>query len=89
LFIISQIEEGVRQGGLRELDQTSLIQRGRGGYLIESDRRKAIRQAVKIACDKDIVLVAGKGHEDYQIIGTKKRPFDDREEVRKALEEMS
>jgi UDP-N-acetylmuramoyl-L-alanyl-D-glutamate--2,6-diaminopimelate ligase len=35
-----------------------------------------------------VILIAGKGHEDYQIIGTKKFPFDDRVEVRKALEEV-
>ena len=88
LFIIRQIEEGVRKGGLQELEKVSLQQRGEG-YFIESDRRKAIRQAVGIARDKDLVLVAGKGHEDYQIIGSEKRPFEDREEVRRALEEMS
>jgi UDP-N-acetylmuramoyl-L-alanyl-D-glutamate--2,6-diaminopimelate ligase len=88
LFIIRQIEEGVRKGGLQELEQAMLQQRG-GGYFIESDRRKAIRKAVGIAQDEDLVLVAGKGHEDYQIIGSEKRPFDDREEVSRALEEMS
>jgi UDP-N-acetylmuramoyl-L-alanyl-D-glutamate--2,6-diaminopimelate ligase len=35
-----------------------------------------------------VILIAGKGHEDYQIVGTKKVPFDDRVEVKKALEEM-
>jgi UDP-N-acetylmuramoyl-L-alanyl-D-glutamate--2,6-diaminopimelate ligase len=88
LFIIRQIEEGVRKGGLHELEQALGQQRG-GGYFIESDRRKAIRKALGIAQDEDLVLVAGKGHEDYQIIGSEKRPFDDREEVRRALEEMS
>ena len=47
------------------------------------DRRAAIEAAARLAAPGDVVLVAGKGHEDYQIIGTEKRPFDDREEVKK------
>lgn len=42
------------------------------------DRRQAIARAISILCPGDIVLIAGKGHEDYQIIGSKKLPFDDR-----------
>jgi UDP-N-acetylmuramoyl-L-alanyl-D-glutamate--2,6-diaminopimelate ligase len=49
------------------------------------DRREAISTAVAMAAPGDIILVAGKGHETYQIIGTEKRHFDDREEVRKAF----
>ncbi len=47
------------------------------------DRRAAIEAAARHAAPGDVVLVAGKGHEDYQVIGTVKRPFDDREEVKK------
>lgn len=50
-------------------------------HLVEPDRRSAINAALKMATPKDIVLVAGKGHEDYQIIGTIKHHFDDREVV--------
>lgn len=49
------------------------------------DRAEAIRTAAMLARPGDIVLVAGKGHEDYQIVGDEKRYFDDREEVRKAF----
>lgn len=59
---------------------------GATNYLRISDRREAIRTAVMMARQGDIILVAGKGHEDYQIIGTTKHHFDDREEVRKAFE---
>lgn len=49
--------------------------------LVEPDRRKAIEKAVTISENEDIVLIAGKGHEDYQIIGKVKHHFDDREEI--------
>ena len=55
----------------------------------EVDRAKAIRRAVALARRGDIVLIAGKGHEDYQIIGTEKRPFDDRVEARAAVAERA
>ncbi len=53
-----------------------------------ADRRQAIRTAVMMATKGDIILVAGKGHEDYQIIGHEKIHFSDKEEVRKAFEEL-
>ncbi|MBR2628337.1 MAG: UDP-N-acetylmuramoyl-L-alanyl-D-glutamate--2,6-diaminopimelate ligase, partial [Alistipes sp.] len=49
------------------------------------DRREAIRTAVMMARKGDIILVAGKGHETYQIVGREKRHFDDREELRTAF----
>ena len=49
------------------------------------DRREAIHRAINEASAGDIVVIAGKGHEDYQIIGTEKRRFDDREVAREAL----
>jgi UDP-N-acetylmuramoyl-L-alanyl-D-glutamate--2,6-diaminopimelate ligase len=54
-------------------------------YSVEVDRRKALFQAAQMTQAGDLLLVAGKGHEDYQILGTQKVPFDDREEVREAL----
>jgi len=53
--------------------------------IVEVDRRAAIKKAVEMAKDGDIVLIAGKGHEDYQIIGKTKHHFDDREEVCKNI----
>jgi UDP-N-acetylmuramoyl-L-alanyl-D-glutamate--2,6-diaminopimelate ligase len=56
-------------------------------YEIELDRAAAIRRAVLEAAPGASVLLAGKGHEPYQIIGSETRPFDDREEARRALAE--
>ena len=52
---------------------------------VEADRATAIASAVAQAATDDLVLIAGKGHEDYQILGTTKIHFDDREEAEKAL----
>jgi UDP-N-acetylmuramoyl-L-alanyl-D-glutamate--2,6-diaminopimelate ligase len=54
-------------------------------YLVELDRAAAIAQAVAAATAGDVVLIAGKGHETYQIIGNETRHFDDAEELRAAL----
>ncbi|MCR5646411.1 MAG: UDP-N-acetylmuramoyl-L-alanyl-D-glutamate--2,6-diaminopimelate ligase [Bacteroidales bacterium] len=58
-----------------------------GKVLSITDRREAIRTAVALAKKGDIILLAGKGHEDYQIIKGEKRHFDDKEELSKALKE--
>lgn len=54
-------------------------------YIIESDREKAIAAAIRLAGEQDVVLIAGKGHEDYQIIGTEKTHFSDVEVAQKYL----
>ncbi len=69
LKIIEQIVAGVMPGA---------------SYHVEPDRRAAIFHAIAVAQEGDFVLIAGKGHETYQIIGTEKRPFDDREVARQA-----
>jgi UDP-N-acetylmuramoyl-L-alanyl-D-glutamate--2,6-diaminopimelate ligase len=77
--ILEQVEVGVIEA-LRERPQVQ--------YRKIADRREAIEGAVREAHVMDIVLIAGKGHEDYQIIGTKKLHFDDREVARKAIEQL-
>lgn len=57
-------------------------------YRVERDRRQAILQAVGMARSGDVVMIAGKGHEDYQIIGTTKYPFDDRLVAVEALAQL-
>ena len=58
---------------------------GAHGYSKELDRRRAIDLAVLAARPGDVVVICGKGHETYQIIGDEKRPFDDRVAARGAL----
>ncbi len=71
---------------LRQM-QEHLTTEQRKKVLVIEDRRQAIRTAVFIARPTDVVLVAGKGHETYQEIAGQRIPFDDKEELVKALEE--
>jgi UDP-N-acetylmuramoyl-L-alanyl-D-glutamate--2,6-diaminopimelate ligase len=64
--IISQIVAGFKDPGSPKIK-------------IESDRRKAIALAIESAQKNDVVIIAGKGHENYQIIGKQKFPFSDRQ----------
>ena len=57
----------------------------KGQHAVELDRGRAIARALAEALPGDTILIAGKGHEDYQIVGAEKRHFDDREEARSAL----
>ena len=56
---------------------------------IDIDRFKAINESIKFANKEDIVLIAGKGHEDYQILNDKVINFDDRKIAQKLLQEKS
>ena len=78
--IIREILPGV-EAGLREA--------GRGRYLVHAVRRAAIAEAIRLAQPGDLVLIAGKGHEDYQIIGKDKHPFDDRVVAREAIRALA
>ncbi len=71
LAIIDEVEEGIK--GVCN------------NYLIEADRAKAIELAINMAEPGDMVVLAGKGHEDYQIIGDQKVHFDDREYAREII----
>ncbi|PKQ29541.1 MAG: UDP-N-acetylmuramoyl-L-alanyl-D-glutamate--2,6-diaminopimelate ligase [Actinobacteria bacterium HGW-Actinobacteria-10] len=70
--ILRQVEDGIRDSGTP--------------YHVEVDRRSAIAQALALAAEGDAVLIAGKGHEDYQIFADRTIHFDDREVVREELE---
>jgi len=69
--IIREIEEGTEKKN----------------YRIEPDRKEAIRKAVDMADDGDIVLIAGKGHETYQEIRGVRHDFDDREVLKERLQD--
>jgi len=79
LAIIAEIEAGIDQNKIKKMSPDQLVWRDQGhGYTVIPDRKKAIETAVSMAQEGDIVLIAGKGHEDYQIVGKTKLPFDDR-----------
>jgi UDP-N-acetylmuramoyl-L-alanyl-D-glutamate--2,6-diaminopimelate ligase len=82
--IISQVTPGLEKGGLRRIS-AGKAKSGEKGYLVDVDRKVAIETAISLAKEDDVVLIAGKGHETYQIIGTEKRTFDDREVAARAL----
>jgi UDP-N-acetylmuramoyl-L-alanyl-D-glutamate--2,6-diaminopimelate ligase len=79
MAILREVEVGVREA----LERRSHVQ-----YHLVPDRREAISAAIREAHRGDMVLIAGKGHEDYQIIGTKKFHFDDREVAREAIQQL-
>jgi len=72
LKIIEEIEVGVKEKGV--------------DFRIISDRREAIYRAVAAAQQNDVVIIAGKGHENYQIVSGNKFHFDDREVATEALQ---
>ena len=79
MAILHEVEIGVRDA----LERRNHVQ-----YHMVPDRREAIGAAIHEARRDDMVLIAGKGHEDYQIIGTKKFHFDDREVAREAIQQL-
>ncbi|HLI33840.1 MAG TPA: UDP-N-acetylmuramoyl-L-alanyl-D-glutamate--2,6-diaminopimelate ligase, partial [Terriglobia bacterium] len=64
------------------------LQKSGKPYIAEVDREAAIRKALEQAHEGDLVLLAGKGHETYQVLKDRSIPFDDREVARRILREM-
>jgi UDP-N-acetylmuramoyl-L-alanyl-D-glutamate--2,6-diaminopimelate ligase len=98
LAIIAEVEEGLIAAGrerieYRDASAETFAEEFHGGsaprgYIVEPDRRRAIAAALKIAAPGDAVLVAGKGHEDYQLVGGRVLKFDDRVVVREIAAEL-
>jgi UDP-N-acetylmuramoyl-L-alanyl-D-glutamate--2,6-diaminopimelate ligase len=87
LAIIEEIEGGMSSEGTRvsSPDGTQKSLSGKTPYLVIPDRRAAIAEAVGMARPGDVIVLAGKGHEDYQILGRTKVHFDDREVAREEI----
>ena len=100
LRILAEIEAGVQKTALKkfrvpglgsrvsEIEPADVKLELERGYCVEADRRKAIGIALSVARPGDLVLIAGKGHENYQILGSKRILFDDREVAREELERV-
>jgi UDP-N-acetylmuramoyl-L-alanyl-D-glutamate--2,6-diaminopimelate ligase len=86
LDIIAEIETGIDRNKIKKIAPDDVkVRNGTHSYTVISERRKAIEMAISAAQAGDIILIAGKGHEDYQILGTNKIPFDDHVVVTQAL----
>jgi UDP-N-acetylmuramoyl-L-alanyl-D-glutamate--2,6-diaminopimelate ligase len=86
LAIIAEIEAGIDRSKIQQIAPGNLKAKDDAhSYTVISERRRAIETAIGEARQGDIILIAGKGHEDYQILGTNKIPFDDRAVVEQTL----
>jgi UDP-N-acetylmuramoyl-L-alanyl-D-glutamate--2,6-diaminopimelate ligase len=86
MTIIAEVEAGLLAAALKRIDED--VARVSRGYLVEPDRRAAIALALRVSGPGDIVVIAGKGHEDYQLVGGQRLPFDDRVVVHELLSAM-
>jgi UDP-N-acetylmuramyl-tripeptide synthetase/UDP-N-acetylmuramoyl-tripeptide--D-alanyl-D-alanine ligase len=87
LSIISEIETGINPQKVKKMPPNFLqLKENAHVYTVVADRRAAISAAINLAGAGDIVLIAGKGHEDYQILGETRIPFDDRVVAAQALQ---
>jgi UDP-N-acetylmuramoyl-L-alanyl-D-glutamate--2,6-diaminopimelate ligase len=87
--IIGEAEPGLGQAQMAKIADPATVTNAQRGYAVLADRRQAIRTALRGAQPGDVVVIAGKGHEDYQILGTTKHHFDDREEVYEYLKVLA
>jgi UDP-N-acetylmuramoyl-L-alanyl-D-glutamate--2,6-diaminopimelate ligase len=84
--ILCEVEQGL--GAMQRVEPQRLAEAERS-YATLVDRRAAVELAIQGARPGDTVVIAGKGHEDYQIVGRERLPFDDREEARRALRRLA
>ena len=91
--ILEEVEAGAKKSGGKKISasevETQKPKLEGSFYVVEPDRRAAIRLALRLAQRGDLILLAGKGHEDYQILGTQKIHFDDREVAKEESEKTS
>ncbi|MBN1662997.1 MAG: hypothetical protein JW943_05290 [Deltaproteobacteria bacterium] len=88
LAIIDAIEKGISGTVMARVLPVDFKLNQSKVYTVIPDRKTAIEAAIAVADPSDIVLIAGKGHEDYQIIGSVRFPFDDRMIAKEALTEQ-
>ncbi|HUJ19654.1 MAG TPA: UDP-N-acetylmuramoyl-L-alanyl-D-glutamate--2,6-diaminopimelate ligase [Nitrospirota bacterium] len=85
LDIIAEIENGMTDGSGPATPDAAAAAAGGKPYAVVPDRHEAIAAAIRAARPGDVVVLAGKGHEDYQVVGTTKHHFDDREVAREEI----
>ena len=83
LKIIADVEVGLTTAGLARIEEARA--NDSTGYIVEPDRRGAIAIALRLARPGDVIVIAGKGHEDYQLVGSRVLKFDDRAVVRELV----
>ena len=86
--ILDEVASGAKQAGGFLIEAAELAAATRG-YCVVLEREEAIAAAIRAARAGDTVLLAGKGHEDYQVIGTTREHFDDREEARAVIASLA
>jgi UDP-N-acetylmuramoyl-L-alanyl-D-glutamate--2,6-diaminopimelate ligase len=84
--ILADVRKGLVKVHECEWSQAEAATGDGKGYVVIQDRGEAIQFAVSLLQPGDLLLVTGKGHEDYQILAGGRIHFDDREELRKALQ---
>jgi UDP-N-acetylmuramoyl-L-alanyl-D-glutamate--2,6-diaminopimelate ligase len=87
LAIIAEVEAGLAGTTMPRIDEQAVP--ASPGYVVEPDRRAAIALALRVSAPGDIVVIAGKGHEDYQLVGTQRLDFDDRLVVRELVSDRA